>query len=413
MKINSSAVAMTSEHRAFSYAETTRLTMEAPTSDNAAAAILTLSSKSQSGNVQDAMVEYQENQKKEQEQQDKQRQANALKSLTEAVRASKPEENQFAVPEEEDYEITLIKKILAALNGKEYKGDGKVRVKNPGQDVLGLKAAWQSQHQETQSIDLVGISRPIGTEENAGEAVTESSGGASIPASSTWQRITASHSLVAESEQTAFATTGYAQTADGRTLSFNVEVGMSRSFMAHYDSVTAEDYVKPQVHTFTTDPLIINVGDNVTSVSDQKFYFDLDGDGKKDQISYASQGSGFLALDKNGDGVINDGSELFGTKSGDGFKDLAEYDEDGNGWIDEGDSVFSKLKVWKHNEDGTDTLLELKQADVGAIYLGNANTEFSLKDENNNLNGQIRKTGIYLKESTGAAGTIAHVDLAL
>ena len=141
MKINSSAVAMTSEHRAFSYAETTRLTMEAPTSDNAAAAILTLSSKSQSGNVQDAMVEYQENQKKEQEQQDKQRQANALKSLTEAVRASKPEENQFAVPEEEDYEITLIKKILAALNGKEYKGEGKVRVKNPGQDVLGLKAA--------------------------------------------------------------------------------------------------------------------------------------------------------------------------------------------------------------------------------------------------------------------------------
>ena len=394
MKINSSAVAMTSEHRAFSYAETTRLTMEAPTSDNAAAAILTLSSKSQSGNVQDAMVEYQENQKKEQEQQDKQRQANALKSLTEAVRASKPEENQFAVPEEEDYEITLIKKILAALNGKEYKGDGKVRVKNPGQDVLGLKAAWQSQHQETHSIDLVGISRPTGTEENSGETVTESSGGASIPASSTWQRITASHSLVAESEQTAFATTGYAQTADGRTLSFNVEVGMSRSFMAHYDSVTAEDYVKPQVHTFTTDPLIINVGDNVTSVSDQKFYFDLDGDGKKDQISYASQGSGFLALDKNGDGVINDGSELFGTKSGDGFKDLAEYDEDGNGWIDEGDSVFSKLKVWKHNEDGTDTLLDLKQADVGAIYLGNANTEFSLKDENNNLNGQIRKTGI-------------------
>ena len=72
MKINSSAVAMTSEHRAFSYAETTRLTMEAPTSDNAAAAILTLSSKCQSGNVQDAMVEYQENQKKEQEQQDKQ-----------------------------------------------------------------------------------------------------------------------------------------------------------------------------------------------------------------------------------------------------------------------------------------------------------------------------------------------------
>ena len=41
-------------------------------------------------------------------------------------------------------------------------------------------------------------------------------------------------------------------------------------------------------------------------------------------------GSGYLALDKNGDGTINDGSELFGTRNGDGFADLAQYDEDGN-----------------------------------------------------------------------------------
>lgn len=347
------------------------------------------------------MVEYQEEKDKAQEKEEKQRQANALKSMTEALRATKPDENHFAIPEEEDYEVQLIKKILAALNGKEYKGDGKVRQKTPGEDILGLKAAWQKKHQEAQSFELVDSSNVTGKNIDFGEGPSRRT-----PTQSVWQRITATHSLVAESEETAFATTGTALTADGRSLSFNVEVGMSRSFMAHYDSLETKEYIK-------TDPLIINVDDNVTSVSDRKFYFDLDGDGKKDRISYASQGSGFLALDKNEDGVINDGSELFGTKSGDGFKDLSAYDEDGNGWIDEGDSVFSKLKVWKHNEDGTDTLLDLKQADVGAIYLGNADTEFSLKDENNNLNGQIRKTGIYLKESTGAAGTIAHVDLAL
>ncbi len=406
MKIFSSAVAMASSHRAFSYAETTKLTMDASKSENAAAAILSLSSKSQSGNVQDAMVEYQENQKKDQEKQEKQNQANALKSMAETLRATKPDENQFEIPEEEDYEVQLIKKILAALNGKEYKGDGKVREKKPAEDIMGLKAVWKSRHQEAQNFELAGTFRVAGAARAPEEESTGVDGGTAIPASSIWQKITASHSFVAESEETAFATTGYAQTADGRSISFNVEVGMSRSFMAHYDSLETKEYIK-------TDPLIINVDDNVTSISDQKFYFDLDGDGKKDQISYASQGSGFLALDKNEDGVINDGSELFGTKSGDGFKDLAAYDEDGNGWIDEGDSVFSKLKVWKHNEDGTDTLLDLRQADVGAIYLGNADTEFSLKDENNNLNGQIRKTGIYLKESTGAAGTIAHVDLAL
>ena len=392
---------MASSHQAFSYAESSQMTIEAAADDDAAAAILTLSSKSKSGNVQEAMVEYQEEKDKAQEKEEKQRQANALKSMTEALRATKPDENHFAIPEEEDYEVQLIKKILAALNGKEYKGDGKVRQKTPGEDILGLKAAWQKKHQEAQSFELVDSSNVTGKNIDFGEGPSRRT-----PTQSVWQRITATHSLVAESEETAFATTGTALTADGRSLSFNVEVGMSRSFMAHYDSLETKEYIK-------TDPLIINVDDNVTSVSDRKFYFDLDGDGKKDRISYASQGSGFLALDKNEDGVINDGSELFGTKSGDGFKDLSAYDEDGNGWIDEGDSVFSKLKVWKHNEDGTDTLLDLKQADVGAIYLGNADTEFSLKDEKNNLNGQIRKTGIYLKESTGAAGTIAHVDLAL
>ena len=75
----------------------------------------------------------------------------------------------------------------------------------------------------------------------------------------------------------------------------------------------------------------------------------------------------FLALDKNGDGRMNDGSELFGTASGDGFKDLAAYDEDGNGWIDENDSIYSQLKIWTKDENGKDHLIDLKDADVGAI----------------------------------------------
>lgn len=134
---------------------------------------------------------------------------------------------------------------------------------------------------------------------------------------------------------------------------------------------------------------------------------------KEENISFAGKGSGFLALDKNGDGKINDGSELFGTKSGDGFRDLAEYDEDKNGWIDENDSIFGKLRVWTKDEDGRDYLMDLKQADVGAIYLGNKDTQFSLKDDSNQLNGEIKKTGIYLRESNGTAGTLNHVDLVL
>ena len=145
---------------------------------------------------------------------------------------------------------------------------------------------------------------------------------------------------------------------------------MSRAFTASINSLEVESYIK-------TDPLMINLDTDIGSVSDQKFFFDLDADGKEDEISFAGKGSGFLALDRNGDGKINDGSELFGTKSGDGFKDLAAYDEDGNGWIDENDAIFSQLKIWTKDEDGKDKLISLKDADVGAIYLGNADTQFS------------------------------------
>ena len=221
-----------------------------------------------------------------------------------------------------------------------------------------------------------------------------------------WTSEIKTSSFIAESEVTSFSANGIVRTSDGRELSFNMELEMSRSFMEY-----SEVYSK-QTMSIMTDPLIINLDSATASVTDQKFLFDLDADGDLENISFAGQGSGFLALDKNGDGKINDGNELFGTKSGNGFADLAAYDKDKNGWIDETDEVFSKLKIWTKDKDGNDRLLSLAEAGVGAIYLGNITTEFSLKDESNNQNAQVRKTGVYLRED-GKAGTIQHVDLAL
>ena len=214
----------------------------------------------------------------------------------------------------------------------------------------------------------------------------------------------------AESEYTSFSAQGLAKTEDGREISFNVDFEMSREFMQY----TQVDGMIPhqETHQILCDPLVINVGRGTTAVSDQKFTFDLDADGNDDSISLLKDGSGFLALDKDENGKIDDGSELFGTKSGDGFRDLAAYDGDGNGWIDENDDVFSKLKIWFKDEDGTDRLMDLKSADVGAIYLGNASTEFSLKNDAQATNGVIRSSGIFLRESSGA-GTVQHLDLAL
>lgn len=210
----------------------------------------------------------------------------------------------------------------------------------------------------------------------------------------------------AEAEQTSFATEGTVVTASGREIKFNVEMSMSRTFYEEASTIIDLGAVS------LTDPLVINLDTEAASVSDQKFYFDLDADGHAEQISRLNAGSGFLALDKNGDGVINDGSELFGTKSGNGFADLAQYDQDGNGWIDEADEIFSKLLIWQKDENGKDVLRGLGAAGVGAIYLGNVSTEFSLNSQiDNKTNAVVRQTGMFLYEN-GEAGTMQQIDLA-
>lgn len=226
------------------------------------------------------------------------------------------------------------------------------------------------------------------------------------PMNSVWTREIKMSSFTAESEQTTFSTTGMVRTEDGKEISFQLDLEMSRSFM-EYNEFISEETVQ-----ILTDPLVINLDNSTASVTDQKFLFDLDADGTMDNISFVGSGSGFLSLDKNNDGKINDGSELFGTKSGNGFADLAEYDKDKNGWIDENDEVFSKLKIWTKDKEGNDRLIGLAEAGVGAIYLGNVSTDFSLTNDKNTKNAQVRKTGVYLKES-GQAGTVQHIDIAM
>ncbi|MCM1145767.1 MAG: hypothetical protein NC407_13795, partial [Lachnoclostridium sp.] len=208
-----------------------------------------------------------------------------------------------------------------------------------------------------------------------------------------------------ETETTSFATTGVVKTADGREINFGLNLEMSRSFTEYYE----ESYDIGQLHY--TDPLVINLDSNIAELSDQTFFFDLDCDGTKEEISTLGSGSGYLALDLNQDGVINDGSELFGTKSGNGFADLAKYDADGNGWIDEGDDIWDKLLIWTKDEDGNDKLYHLSEAGVGAICLQNARTEFAVNSmKDNHTNGVIRNTGIFLYEN-GGVGTVQHLDL--
>lgn len=234
------------------------------------------------------------------------------------------------------------------------------------------------------------------------------SGDLSMPTVSTTKLSYSFKETYMEEEATSFQTTGKVVTADGREITFNLDMEMSRSFQYTYE----QSYEMMYRNVSMCDPLVINLDSNIASVSDQKFLFDIDGDGILDRVSQLNAGSGYLALDKNGDGKINDGNELFGPQSGNGFEDLAQYDSDGNGWIDENDEIWSKLLIWTKDENGKDQLYHISDKGIGAICLKNQSTNFSLNSlRDNQTNGVIRSTGIFLYEN-GGVGTVQHVDMA-
>ncbi len=132
-------------------------------------------------------------------------------------------------------------------------------------------------------------------------------------------------------------------------------------------------------------------------------------DGELNEMVFPAQGSGFLALDKDKDGKINDGSELFGPSTGNGFAELAQYDQDGNGWIDARDDVFSELQIWSKGPDGEDRLVGLGKAGIGAIYLGSIQSDFMIKEAGYQDLAQVKKTGIYVL-ADGAVGSIQEMN---
>lgn len=208
-----------------------------------------------------------------------------------------------------------------------------------------------------------------------------------------------------EKEAINLKTTGNVTTKDGRNISFNLDVSFSREFQQISQISSLETYDK-----ILTDPLVINLDDNVDMISDKHFYFDLDGDGVLEEHNRLKPNQGFLALDLDEDGEITQASELFGTSSKDGFADLAKYDSDNNSWIDEADEIYQKLKVWVMDEDGQSRLLSLKEADVGAIYLGKTNNDFRFTDEANNSIAKLRASSFYLHEN-GAASLVSQIDI--
>lgn len=192
--------------------------------------------------------------------------------------------------------------------------------------------------------------------------------------------------------------------AEDKEFAIDIDVSLQRSFvnLIKFDPSSL----------LQNDPLVISLDGSMPKLSEKTFGFDIDSDGNEEQISMLGLNSAFLALDLNENGKIDEANELFGAKNGDGFEHLAEFDEDKNGFIDENDSIFHKLRIWKKNEF-EDRLIGIGEAGIGAIFLGNVNTQFQYKTQKSNESlGTLQKSGFLLYEN-GNAGIISHVDLSI
>ncbi|MBS1142325.1 MAG: hypothetical protein H6R13_3778 [Proteobacteria bacterium] len=237
-------------------------------------------------------------------------------------------------------------------------------------------------------------------EENiaAGDALPEQLPVAARGREMTWSRhVTES---VSEVEKTAVCGKGCVTTSDGRDIAFDFSLDLARDY--HRTSTLDESGAVE-----LRDPLIINFEGKSSELTTERISFDLNADGVPEEIPGLGSGSGFLVFDRNGNGKADNGNELFGVASGNGFADLAELDGDHNGWIDEGDAAFKQLAVWSG-----DAYASLAQRGVGALYTGAVDAPFSLKTEDNELLGQIRAAGVYLTEA-GEVGHLQQVDLAV
>lgn len=159
--------------------------------------------------------------------------------------------------------------------------------------------------------------------------------------------------------------------------------------------------------TEMVDPLVINLKGTMPWLSSNTFEFDIDADGKIDQISQLKDGNGFLALDKNGNGKIDDGSELFGPTTGSGLSELKLYDEDNDGFIDENDPIFDQLRVWLKS-DSESKLVALGEVGIGAIFIEGISNNF-IEGNSDGTKGLMKNNSFVLFES-GRTGIMAEYD---
>ncbi|WP_426417311.1 hypothetical protein [Aestuariirhabdus sp. LZHN29] len=188
--------------------------------------------------------------------------------------------------------------------------------------------------------------------------------------------------------------------------------GVRAQIETHTTAVVASQRLQLQASSQeveVNDPLAIDLGGDgfaTTSVS-QGIWFDINGDGSKELTSFVTGDDAFLAMDRNQNGIIDGGRELFGDQHGasNGFEQAAKLDSNGDGYLDAMDEQFHRLSLLSLGADHQLQQQSLDEAGIARINLSYQNTNQAI-----NTYDSIRQLGTV---ETVSGLTLASADLML
>ncbi len=181
---------------------------------------------------------------------------------------------------------------------------------------------------------------------------------------------------------------GSANLADGSSVSWQFSLAVTES---RFDLRQAPP---PELK----DPLVLSLGGGIAAIGQEQVAFDLIAGDAMEHIPKLSGQDYYLAWDQNSNQRIDNGNELFGPSTGQGFTELARFDADNNGFIDSADPAYEHLSLWQPGQ----SLQSLKNMGIGAISTQAVATPFNYYHEDQLL-ARLSKSSIYLSQSPTTA----------
>jgi len=171
---------------------------------------------------------------------------------------------------------------------------------------------------------------------------------------------------------------------NGDTLDISLSIKFEQNFSEEKQWMTKNDEI-------FNDPLLISLNnDNPITNS----FFDFNVNASQKQLLYTNENSGYLVFDENNNNTVDDGSELFGPKTNDGYQELSGFDDDKNGWLDDADKIFKQLKLWTITEGENGKLSSLKELGIGALSLTKTSMSFIQKTDSETSTAQFKNASL-------------------